>query len=131
MPDENHVPQILRLEDGEWVQTLKARAAGTAFGRFEHNVRRSATPDGTPAPDASLHAGSDVGERLIDIVRTVDEPVGVRYRTQIERMTATLSIRVARRGKTSPIWIPGTLVAIGLNSPRISSGAVGFMSQVS
>ena len=45
----------LRLEDGEWVQTLKARAAGTAFGRFEHNVRRSATPDGTPAPDASLH----------------------------------------------------------------------------
>src|SRR5215831_11463175 len=29
------------------------------------------------------------------------------------------------------MWMPGTLVATGLNSPRILSGAAGFMSQVS
>ena len=43
-----------------------------------------------------------------------------------ERMTAHLSMRAAMRGKTSPIWMPGTLVAIGLNSPRISAGRVGL-----
>ena len=34
-------------------------------------------------------------------------------------------------GKTSPIWMPGTLVAIGLNSPRISTGASVLMSHMS
>ena len=35
------------------------------------------------------------------------------------------------RGKCSHIEIPGTAVAIGLNSPRIPSGASGFMSNES
>src|ERR1017187_3729223 len=34
------------------------------------------------------------------------------------------------RGKFSEISIPGTLVLIGLYGPRISTGALGFMSQV-
>ena len=34
----------------------------------------------------------------------------------------------ARRGRCSPIWMPGTLVAIGLNSPRTSAGAFGLRS---
>ena len=34
-------------------------------------------------------------------------------------------------GKHSPIWMSGTLVAIGLNGPRIFAGASGFMSNVS
>ncbi len=38
---------------------------------------------------------------------------------------------LANLGKCSQYWSPGTLVAIGLNSPRIASGAFGFMSQVS
>ena len=35
------------------------------------------------------------------------------------------------RGKTSQIWMPGTLVLIGLNSPRISPGASVLMSHMS
>src|SRR2546423_8079721 len=37
----------------------------------------------------------------------------------------------AIRGKTSQIWTPATLVAIGLNSPRISEGASVLMSHMS
>ncbi len=48
-----------------------------------------------------------------------------------ERMTAHLSMRAASCGKTSQIWMPGTLVAIGLNSPRISAGASVLMSHMS
>src|SRR5262245_51156839 len=40
-----------------------------------------------------------------------------------ERITTHLSMRAAMRGKTSQIWMPVTLVWIGLNSPRISLGA--------
>src|SRR5262245_55062695 len=42
-----------------------------------------------------------------------------------------LSAWRAERGKCSLICIPGTLVVIGLNSPRISAGASGLRSQVS
>ena len=41
-------------------------------------------------------------------------------------MNANFSADRAMRGKHSPIWMPGTLVAIGLNSPRISAGALGL-----
>ncbi len=37
----------------------------------------------------------------------------------------------AIRGSISQIWIPGTLVGMGLNSPRISLGASGFRSYMS
>ena len=42
-----------------------------------------------------------------------------------------LSMIFALIGRCSQIWMPGTLVEIGLNSPRYSDGALGFMSQVS
>src|SRR5438105_2786495 len=45
------------------------------------------------------------------------------------RTMASLSAWRARRGSSSEIWMPETLVAIGLNSPRTVSGAWGFMSQ--
>ena len=48
-----------------------------------------------------------------------------------ERITAALSIRPASCGKTSQISMPGTLVAIGLNSPRISAGASVLISHMS
>src|SRR5215203_4175955 len=35
------------------------------------------------------------------------------------------------RGKISLIWMPGTLVGIGVYGPRTSLGALGFMSHVS
>src|SRR5688572_7806059 len=46
-------------------------------------------------------------------------------------MMAYLSARAASLGKCSLIEMPGTEVAIGLNSPRISAGASGLGSQVS
>ena len=46
-------------------------------------------------------------------------------------MTANLSIIAASRGSSSQISMPGTLVAIGLNSPRISAGASGLRSNMS
>ena len=38
---------------------------------------------------------------------------------------------VGERGRCSQTCKPGTLVAMGLNSPRISGGASGFRSNVS
>src|SRR6266704_1397745 len=49
----------------------------------------------------------------------------------IERSKVYLSACFAVKGRCSQIWMPGTLVGIGLNSPRYSLGASGFMSKVS
>ena len=48
-----------------------------------------------------------------------------------ERMMAYLSAFLASLGINSQISIPGTFVAMGLNSPRISEGAFGFKSNMS
>lgn len=42
-----------------------------------------------------------------------------------------MCITLAKPGKCSPSIIPGTEDAIGLNSPRISAGASGFISHMS
>ena len=47
------------------------------------------------------------------------------------RTSENLSACFAIFGKISLIWMPGTLVLIGWNGPRISAGAFGFMSHVS
>ena len=47
------------------------------------------------------------------------------------RIRVTRSITLARLGKTSLIFNPGTEVAIGLNSPRTSTAASGLGSKVS
>ena len=47
------------------------------------------------------------------------------------RTTASLSIIAASFGNSSQIWMPGTFVLIGLNSPRISAGASGLRSHMS
>ena len=49
----------------------------------------------------------------------------------IDRTIASRCACWASSGKCSLIEIPGTLVAIGRNGPRISSGASGLGSQVS
>src|SRR5689334_16752509 len=53
----------LRREGRRWVQTLKA-AGSNVVERFEHEVIR---PDATH--DASAHAGTVVGERLLAVPR--------------------------------------------------------------
>src|SRR3990172_8466328 len=49
----------------------------------------------------------------------------------MERMIVYLSATLASSGINSQISMPGTLVAIGLNSPRYSFGASGFRSNIS
>ena len=49
----------------------------------------------------------------------------------IERMRQSLSVCLASSVCSSLIRIPGTAVAAGLNGPRISAGASGFLSHVS
>jgi hypothetical protein len=46
-------------------------------------------------------------------------------------MMANLSIIFAILGMYSEIWMPGTLVPMGLNSPRTLDGASGFKSTMS
>src|SRR5947208_2914098 len=48
-----------------------------------------------------------------------------------DRTSAQCRIRRAKSGKCSQTCTPGTSVAMGENSPRISAGASGFMSKVS
>src|SRR5262249_37245328 len=47
------------------------------------------------------------------------------------RIRQVLCTHLAVRGRCSQICRPGSEVAIGLNSPRISAGACGFMSNMS
>ena len=48
-----------------------------------------------------------------------------------DRTSAQRWLRSASRGRCSQISIPGVLVAIGRNSPRISAGASGLRSKLS
>jgi hypothetical protein len=48
-----------------------------------------------------------------------------------ERITENLSASFAVFGRISASCVPATLVAVGLNGPRTSAGALGFGSNVS
>ena len=58
-----------------------------------------------------------------------DAPAEIRG--EFKPIKTNLSIILAISGKCSPMSMPGTLVLIGLNSPRISAGASGFRSHMS
>ena len=53
------------------------------------------------------------------------------FRSDIDRISVNLWASLAMRGKCSQICSPGTVVGIGLNSPRYWSGDSGFKSHVS
>ncbi|MCM5569650.1 CHAD domain-containing protein [Burkholderiaceae bacterium FT117] len=96
----------LRREGRRWVQTLKADR-GNALERFEHEVIR---PDASA--DASLHAGTEVGDRLLKILAKAEaagEFAGVRYRTEVRR--------ILRRVRTR-----GAIVEVALDEGRIRAG---------
>lgn len=48
-----------------------------------------------------------------------------------ERTIANLTVILARCRMSLLNWMPGTLVAIGLNSPRMFGGGFGLESEVS
>lgn len=96
----------LRREGRRWVQTLKA-ARANALERFEHEVLR---PDASP--DATLHAGTPVGDRLLKLLRKAEAAgkfAGVRYRTEVRR--------TLRRVRTR-----GAVVEVAFDEGRILAG---------
>lgn len=74
----------LRREGRRWIQTLKS-VGPQASQRFEHEVIR---PGGSQ--DASVHAGTPVGDRFIDLLRRAHADgleVGVRFQIELRRTT--------------------------------------------
>lgn len=86
----------VRHEGGGWVQTLKG-AGADLMTRHEHEVPRPGPAARPPQVEPSLHAGTEVGERLVAVLgaageRSPDETLQARYATVVTRLT-----RVDRR----------------------------------
>ena len=82
----------LRREGRRWIQTAKATGS-TALERLEHEVIR---PDATP--DATGHAGTAVGERLLPVLAAAHAKgleVEVRFQTRIRRDVRRIRTRGA------------------------------------
>jgi triphosphatase len=82
----------MRREGRLWVQTLKA-ATVSELARWEHEVERDAS-----TMDAGLHAGTPVGDQLLDVLRQVQadgSAVEPWYRTDIQRRSRIVRVRGA------------------------------------
>ena len=73
----------LRKEGLVWVQTLKGRGDGL-MARLEHEVLLP-PQRGTPALDPARHAGTVVGQRLLQLLAD-GTPLQQRYRTDMQRL---------------------------------------------
>lgn len=60
----------MRREGRRWVQTLKGLGAD-AVTRLEHEVPRRGTAATAPAVDPALHAGTEVGDRLLALLQAL------------------------------------------------------------
>jgi inorganic triphosphatase YgiF len=82
----------LRREGRRWIQTLKA-GAHHSLQRFEHEVIRA-----DASHDASEHAGTPVGEKLIALLRRAHadgEELVVRFQTGVRRTVRRIRTRAA------------------------------------
>jgi len=73
----------VRLEDGQWVQTLKM-PGGDALSRIELSHPRD-----EPTPDLALYQE----RRLCKLFANLREPLGLRYETYVERLLLRLRSR--------------------------------------
>jgi hypothetical protein len=90
-----------------------------------------ANPVDVDEADPRLDQPAAQEDRLPELIASVTPLGWLVLRWLSERTTMYLSACRARCGRCSQTRMPGTLLAMGLNSPRISSGASGFMSKVS
>lgn len=97
----------LRREGGRWVQTVKA-AGGAAVVRLEHEV---ALPPqrGSPAFDASRHAGTEAGEALLRALGDDPPPLEVVFEADVRR-----THRLLRSG--------GATIEIALDAGTLRAG---------
>lgn len=87
----------MRHERGQWIQALKAPAAGTLARLEDEVVVRRGRADVAPAPELSRHAEGSMPEALKDMVAHGSPATGLTaiFETDIRR--TTLAIR-SRRG---------------------------------
>jgi inorganic triphosphatase YgiF len=83
----------LRLEDGVWVQTLKAPARGAA-DRQEHEVQLDTAASAEPDLDIARHAGTEAGARLLSALGS-EKATGLQesHRTDVVRHALLLRTR--------------------------------------
>jgi inorganic triphosphatase YgiF len=100
----NGIGWRLRREGRQWVQTVKAdvTAGGDGMRRFEDNV----VVRHHDHPDASLHDAHPAGERLNEVLATLDEAPTERFRTDIWRISR-------------PLRVPGGRVELALDRGEI------------
>lgn len=92
----NRMVLRLRLEGKQWVQTTKAAGRGP-LDRLEHNVDVDSADGLTTAmPDPHRHAGTPVGQRLVDVLAKAGEPLLEVYSTDIWRL-----VQCEREGDTN------------------------------
>jgi inorganic triphosphatase YgiF len=96
----------LRREGWRWVQTLKV-GSPNALERFEHEVDRA---DATP--DASEHAGTPPGDRLIALLR----------RARAQGVEPEVRFRTAARRTVRRIRTRGAVVEVAFDEGRLISG---------
>ena len=107
----------LRREGRQWVQTLKG-AGDDGLTRAEHNVPRGAGT-AVPAIDPRLHAGTNVGDRLLALLgANTGSPLQTLYRTDIHRRTRAQLVRSPGR--------PQSRVELAFDAGRIEAGAASI-----
>ena len=76
----------LRKEGRVWVQTLKGRGDGL-MQRLEHELRLPAQA-GVPVLDATRHAGTPAGDRLLALLKTLGDGAALQpiYRSDVRRL---------------------------------------------
>ena len=106
------------------VPHLRRQADERRHRRMRRALAASTAP--SPATASRLAAAGDCGGRSCTGRRRAR-----RWRRRSSGSAPACPSSLAMRGKCSQISMPGTLVLIGWNSPRISAGASIFRSNMS
>ena len=110
---------------------LRQRHKGRQLGAVVPQIRRGPRHTcGKSVADAAISPEAIFGYGL-PVSIACAPTVWMLLSCVTDRMMAYLSAILANNGNCSLISIPGTLVFIGLNSPRRSAGASGLRSNVS
>ncbi|MEY4339495.1 MAG: hypothetical protein RLZ14_1345, partial [Actinomycetota bacterium] len=104
----------VRKEGRRWVQTLKAdrRNGPDGLSRLEHNVVVAGRT--RPTPDASLHADTEVGERLATLLDGLATPPAERFRTDIWRLARQTRVK---GGTIELAFDRGSIIAADRHTP--------------
>jgi inorganic triphosphatase YgiF len=88
----NGIGWRIRREGRQWVQTVKADvgAGGNGMVRFEDNVVVGTRHH--DQADASLHTGHPAGDRLLEVLSTLEREPDERFRTDVWRVARVIRV---------------------------------------